>query len=327
MRVLAASARSPRGRWTATGGPSEGRFRRLALLLVALAAGLLATPRPALAWGAAGHRIVCEIAWNELTSRVKTHLKEILATDPQHPQFNEICNWPDKVRDEPAFADDKVRHYVDSSVPGTGIDLARDCPERCIVEGIQHYARIVIDGGTPQRSQLQALAFVGHFVGDIHQPLHVGYTRDAGGNKIHVRPAAGAKLIDLHQLWDNNLVEALPGSWREVAARLEARISDDDRAFTGTQLDPLAWAEETHRVAVRWAYDLPDGDVVTKAYTDARLRIVEEQLTRAGLRLGSLVNQLLETDATAALFMTGVAARPHNPLMGDDAAIGAKPGK
>lgn len=310
----------------AAGGAAEGRARRL-VAAAALAFVVLAMPRPAHAWGAAGHRIVCEIAWDELTSRVKSHLKEILATDPKNPQFNEVCNWPDRVRDEPAFADDKIRHYVDSSVPGTGIDLARDCPQRCVVEGIERYARIVIDGGTPERSQLQALAFVAHFVADIHQPLHVGYTRDAGGNKIHIRPAPGAKLIDLHEFWDANLVDAIPGSWRDVAARLEGRISDEDRAFTGTQLDPLAWAQETHRLAIRWAYELPPDDIATKAYTDARVRVVEEQLTRAGLRLGSLMNQLLETDATAALFMTGVAARPHNPLMGDDAPVGAKPGQ
>lgn len=307
------------------------RARRVTLLTVVLAAVASGSPREAKAWGFAGHRIVCEIAWNELTARVKSNVRELLATDPDHPQFNETCLWPDLVRDDPRYADDKPRHYLDVHIERGAhgdIDLARDCREHCVTEGIEHYARALIAGGEPNRGSLRALAFLSHFVGDIHQPLHVGFDRDGGGNRIDIRPAVASKRsISLHEYWDTTLVEQIPGSWRDVAARLGARIGDEERAMAGTQLDPLAWARETHRIATEIAYELPEDGVVTNAYGDARRRVVEDQLTRAGVRLGALINQLLESDATAQLFMTGLAAREHNPLMGDDAPTpGPKPG-
>ncbi len=304
------------------------RVRRAALVCTATVLLTAASARDAKAWGFAGHRIVCEIAWNELTARVKSNVRALLATDPDRPQFNETCIWPDLVRDDERYADDKPRHYLNVESRDGNIDLARDCPRHCVIEGIEQYARALIAGGEPNRGSLRALAFLSHFVGDIHQPLHVGFDRDSGGNRIDIRPAVSSRrTITLHEYWDTTLVEQIPGSWRDVAARLGARIGDEERAMAGTQLDPLVWARETHQLATEIAYDLPEDGVVTNAYGDARRRVVEDQLTRAGVRLGALINQLLESDATAHLFMTGLAAREHNPLMGDDAPTpGPKPG-
>ncbi len=281
-------------------------------LAIALTVAFILTPTLASAWSANGHRIVCEIAWNELTSRVKVHVRDILATDRHRKLFNESCDWPDEVRDQPRYEIDKARHYIDAKVDGTNLDRARDCSERCVVEGIEHYAGVLVKGGDGDRTALEALEFLGHFVGDIHQPLHAGFASDNGGNLLRLRPSERSHdLTTLHAFWDYDLVERLPGNWEEVAAKLEARITDTERALEGTKLDPWAWAEESHALARRIAYVRPEGGVASKEYVAERLPVVEQQLQLAGVRLGALLNQLLENDPTAALFMTDLPGRAH----------------
>jgi hypothetical protein len=94
----------------------------------------------------------------------------------------------------------------------TTLDLARDCASLdCVVVAIQRYARyIALPRSTNRRERerrILALRFLGHFVGDLHQPLHVGFAQDQGGNLIDVRTSSGGDTRRLHSVWDEEVLQ------------------------------------------------------------------------------------------------------------------------
>jgi S1/P1 Nuclease len=112
----------------------------------------------------------------------------LLRDDPASG-FPEACVWTDASRGDPAYDWAKPHHYVNVPAGAAGIDLARDCPpERsCIIRAITMHIGTLRDEKTSAADKAQALKFLGHFVGDIHQPLHAGHAEDRGGTAIKVR--------------------------------------------------------------------------------------------------------------------------------------------
>ena len=140
------------------------------------------------------------------------------------------------------------------------------------------------------------MLFLVHFVGDVHQPLHVGDNRDRGGNATQVRFLGDG--TNLHQLWDSGLIRAIGGNDRAWSARLERAITPQ-AARTWSQGNPETWADESLRAA-RLAYqDLAGAPrSVGAGYTlgDPYLRKVEpilvEQMARAAVRLANELNEV-----------------------------------
>ena len=144
--------------------------------------GLCLAPSPAFAWREAGHFAVCEIASRHLSGAAKAEINRLLGGK----DFAAQCTWPDMVRKSPEFKYTYDWHFInleDSQQYFEPATLNRKCDAlRAIVEA---QATLVQPGAT-DANKLQALRFLGHIVGDIHQPLHVGRKSDVGGNNIKV---------------------------------------------------------------------------------------------------------------------------------------------
>lgn len=111
-------------------------------------------------------------------------------------------------------------HYVDIPTDAPGYDVERYCPRnQCVVAKIGRYFRIQRDGSRSDADREEALKFVIHFVGDVHQPLHAADRHDRGGNDVRVVYAV--RDVNLHHVWDTELVEAEAGG---QAALVEASI-------------------------------------------------------------------------------------------------------
>src|SRR3546814_20100718 len=114
---------------------------------------------------------------------------------------SDVANWPDQVQNDPARAalwkQTRSQHYVNFR-GGSDCDYVppRDCRDgRCVVSGLQYYVGVLGDRSQPDAARREALKFVVHFVGDIHQPLQAGYRDDKGGNTYQVQYEGGG-----HQL-------------------------------------------------------------------------------------------------------------------------------
>jgi nuclease S1 len=244
------------------------------------------SPSLALAWGEAGHHIVCEIAWQELDAKTRDTVRELLAGDVDRT-FAKSCSWADRVlrRRDPSF--DRY-HYV--NVP-EGAERVPPCEGKCVVEGIEEFALVLGDLGAPRRDRVLALKLVGHLVGDIHQPLHAGYASDRGGNDVPVE-LLGRKT-NLHAAWDTGLLQSLGRDWQAQARELASGIrAGDRRLWRGS---PRDWAEES--------FALVDGPVyegipaLGDAYVAWARPVLEERLQAAGVRLAALLRRTLTGDA------------------------------
>jgi hypothetical protein len=189
-------------------------------------------------------------------------------------------------------------HYVNIPAGARGFDMARDCGDpkrRCIVWAIDHYARILSDRSRPHGERNEALKFVAHFVGDLHQPLHAGRPGDRGGNDMRVRFFGSAgppeRPLNLHRVWDAEILHRAGHRWRPSAQRLHARTTPAESAAWAT-LDIVGWTNESFRIADEFAYpELPRDRHIGTAYYARALEISERQIQRAGVRLALLLNR------------------------------------
>ena len=258
---------------------------------------LLAIPPAVRPWGFDGHRIVCDLAWREARPETRAAIAEILAGDPDRPSFPDACVWADSVIGDKRYAVDRRRHYVNVPKGSGGFDRSRDCGGVCVVEGIETYTRILL-GGEPgaERSRLEALKFLGHLVGDLHEPLHVAYAEDRGGNEVEVsyfgRKTDGrGEPFSLHKVWDVFLIQDMAADWRQLAGDLERRITPAERQ-EWRQLDILAWTAESFRLAEDEVYRIESDADVDREYLEQHRGTVELRLKQAGVRLALLLDKV-----------------------------------
>jgi hypothetical protein len=160
---------------------------------------------PALAWWDAGHQIVANIAERRLTPAAKRETNELLALEHQR-HLSSIASWADDIRRD--RHETASWHFVDIPLDASRYDPARDCKDGdCVVVQIVRFAHVLADPHAKPRARLEALKFVVHFVGDIHQPLHCENHGDHGGNDVHV--GWFGKPTNLHAVWDGSIIEKM----------------------------------------------------------------------------------------------------------------------
>ena len=209
-----------------------------------LAVALALLPLPAHAWGPLGHRLVALLAWDDLTPQARRQA-EVLLQGEQDPTLAGIASWADDLRKhDPVLGRTSARwHFVNLGEHDCAYEQVRDCPGgNCVVEAIRTQAAILADPERTHAERLQALKFVVHFVGDVHQPLHAGYAHDKGGNDVQVHYRG--KGTHLHALWDLDML---------AAARLDEdayvrRLSSPVPARAAGVVSPAAWAEQSCRI-------------------------------------------------------------------------------
>ena len=120
-------------------------------------------PGPALAWSDLGHRIICEIAFQELEPTARERVKAMIRRDPEFDTFADACIWPDHPRQR------ATEHYVNLPRDAEGLEqdpwpLAADC----VVSAIEKDLAVLSSSTATEREQLEALKYLGHWVGDVH---------------------------------------------------------------------------------------------------------------------------------------------------------------
>ena len=264
-------------------------------LLAALLAATVVVPA-AQAWGPLGHSVVAALAQQQLDPAAAAEVKHLLAAD-HTDRLADVAAWPDQLRDDPAldglWKRTRKLHYVNfRGGPACDYVPPRDCRDgECGVAGLAHYVALLGDTSRSDADRLQALIFVTHFVGDIHQPLHGGYRDDQGGNTYQVRfEGAGSNL---HKVWDSGLLETRGLAWPAYAARLAAEGPVTLPPPIAPLDNPYAqWAEASCRLTAAPGF-YPDGHRIEPAYVEAELPLAEHQLRLAGARLAELLNTTL----------------------------------
>lgn len=280
-------------------------IRRLALILAALAAAWCV---PALAWGAYGHRTVAAIALANVTPATRARIAVLLKSERglgtpkcRVRTLQDAAVWPDCIKGESwRWGYASAWHYQDNPVCGT-FDIKRDCAGgNCVSAQIERNRRILADRTLPSAQRLEALAFLAHFVGDIHQPLHGADNHDQGGNAVK-SPYGIAPGWNLHSIWDTAMAErAISAAQPPLVRRYDAA----ERAEMGGG-KPEDWLRESWQIARDFLYpqafggkipcDAPEPKVTTwpEPVIAASLPIVQKRIEQAGLRLAAMLDATL----------------------------------
>ena len=274
---------------------------RLALLL-----GLSVPCAPALAWAALGHPLIGELAQRHLTPAASAQVSALLAGQ-REPTLAGVAYWADALRsqDPATYKRTAPWHYLNAKGGGCDFQLARDCPDgNCVVGAIEKQRAILADASQPREARRDALKFIVHFVGDVHQPMHASSHTDAGGNGFQVslrtdlEPEAYARKqyvdgimgTNLHSVWDYYILGEKRLGVQAYAERLDALPWPPMGG--GPPSPPLAWATESCRlVDARKLY--PDSHKMDRGYMDAMRPLAEQRLRQAAYRLATLLNDTL----------------------------------
>jgi hypothetical protein len=124
-----------------------------------------------------------------------------------------------------------------------------------------------------------------HLVGDIHQPLHVGYGEDKGGNTIDVDFLG--KSTNLHHVWDSDIIDV---SGITLNGCLKLANSLPKKEVQALQkVSPLDWMNDS-RALLPEVYNFKD-HMITQEYVDINKEVVKKQLLKGGIRLAAVLHQ------------------------------------
>lgn len=256
-------------------------------LAVLLAATLLSGP--AFAWGKEGHAIIADIAESQLSPQAWSAAQKLLALDnAQH--LADVASWADehkavqRANPNELHVSHSIRLPLDHS--GYVPDL---CPSHfCAVAALLKYDGVLSNHSLPDAQREEALKYVVHLVGDVHQPLHT--SANGGG---HINVTFDGQPTYLHKVWDTGMIKEHGGGAENIARELMS--SEKGLNYGG---DPASWALEGRDIARDKIFtQVPQNPTQTVTlpnnYGQMNWPIVAARLTQAGMRLAAMLNKAL----------------------------------
>lgn len=257
------------------------------------------------AWGIEGHKVVADIAYSRLTPTAQRVVDYYLggvtlpaaAPFPDDYDHTTQGRWSQKL------------HYVNVPRDATEYTNAYCDPEGCAVSAILNYTKqLAVEGPSGPVCSFDhgdlpcPLVFVTHLVGDLHQPLHVGYGDDEGGNTVQIDFLG--KKGNLHQVWDRFIIEKYKPDWKSFSQELQSYMEQNPKVVAQyeTVTDIAKWSNESFQYVRNDVYKFdPNGLNVKATYLGERyysnnLPIVQQRLIAAGVRLGALINTVFSSN-------------------------------
>ncbi|KAK9934731.1 hypothetical protein M0R45_021865 [Rubus argutus] len=262
-------------------------------------------------WGNEGHTTVCRIAQSRLSEAAADAVKQLLPKYAEN-DLGSVCIWADHVKFRYHWS--SALHYIDTPDNLCTYQYDRDCKDengdkgRCVAGAINNYTtQLLTYSSASSKSEYnltEALLFLSHFLGDIHQPLHVGFTSDRGGNTINVHWYT--RKQNLHHIWDDNIIETAEERFYDsnvdqlvdaIKQNITTKWADEVKAWETCSLNKTAcpdiYASEGIKAACNWAYKgVDEGSVLQDPYFLSRLPIVNRRLAQGGVRLAATLNRI-----------------------------------
>lgn len=283
-------------------------LRALSLVVLAGAA------HAAFAWSATGHMVIAAIAKRELTPYALSEAERLLkvgATD-RATDFISSGPWADDVRND--HPESGPWHYINLHFRSDRKRVTNQPEKDNVVAAIEKFRKILADKSKSDAERADALRYLIHFVGDIHQPLHaVARDSDAhpqgdrGGNDFDIQPPfflanQPRPPRNLHSLWDSG-VGLFPYIDRPLTADGRKTVQAQADAFIASlprdsmkdlsHRTPMEWAQESLAAAKKTVYDIREGTVPGQEYVENGQRLVAQRATLAGYRLADILNESL----------------------------------
>lgn len=252
---------------------------------------LLFTSSQGFAWGPEGHRIVAQIAEDNLTQEAKNGVKKLLGD----LSLAQVANWADTVKGQKEWSHTRPWHFVDIADSET-YETAPHAPEGDSITAITQLVNELKNPKSTEITKQNALKFIVHFVGDLHQPLHVGRPTDRGGNDIKV--IFEGKQKNLHSVWDSGMITHQQMSYLQYVNSLAVQSflvpSYDISEISFSQI--IAEAMGARMSIYNFKQTSPNSPaVLDEKYLKQNVPTVNERLIMGGKRLATLINSIFRT--------------------------------
>ena len=266
---------------------STSQTLSILLTLLAVATG----SSQALAWGHEGHGVIGILSLETLSTDSRLELNSVLGSlDDQ--TIIEACNWPDAVRKTDEWKWSYPQHFVNIPKGEPIYSKRRDCPDGlCATEALKKYAIQLGDKRASQQQRVQAFSWLCHLTGDLHQPLHAGYSGkafDRGGNNVEI--TFNNEEMNLHHFWDRALIYDSAGD-RQNLLKIVAGIPKVKAGDNWTPEMVNSWTEESHQLVENEMY--PDDPDISQTYQDDSWGLLQHRLSTAAERLALILNTVL----------------------------------
>ncbi|GAM07593.1 S1/P1 nuclease [Novosphingobium sp. MBES04] len=251
-----------------------------------LLAASLVFASPANAWGPIGHRITGAIADENLSGLARANVRVLLGSE----DLAEAATWPDDMKSNPDplwQTQASPWHYV--TVGGDDYRPSDTPPTGDAMTALSRFTATLRDPKAEADDKRQALRFIVHIIGDLHQPLHAGNGADRGGNSVTV--TWFGKPSNLHSVWDSALIEQRSLSYSEYAAWLSRSVTPNE-IITWSERDPAVWIHES--IALRKSI-YPAAPALSWDYAYEHRQDIDDRLKRAGIRIAAYLNWVFDT--------------------------------
>ncbi len=237
---------------------------------------LLFIPSEVFAWGEKGHEIVAEIAFKQLDKKTKKLILSYL----DGMTIEQAATWMDDIKKDHAYDKLKPLHYVNFE---KGEVVKDTCCDNIIqtlnstIKDLKHYKDF------SKEEVKTKICFLFHLMGDLHQPLHVGYGSDKGGNSFQVN--FNSKGTNLHGLMDYGIIENKNITLKDCLKYNNYSTQQKESLCNGSVLD---WAKES-RSNLGEIYST--NKQIDDAYVETNAKLIKSQIQKAGIRLGGILNE------------------------------------
>lgn len=254
-------------------------FRQLSLLAFAAF-----TCVSAFAYDAVGHRIIADIAYQNLTPAARRQVDLVLGTRGMIYE----ATWADEIRSDKAYSYSYQWHYqdLDDNMSDAQIKSLLKNPT---AEGKHLF--YALDSLTTllkkDRNNAEALKFIVHLTGDLHQPLHMGRKDDKGGNTVEYNWFG--KKANLHSVWDGSLIEYKKMSFSEYSSYLQYKYEPKRESYKKCGILESVIAAYQVRNAI-YAYDYTEKSNYLYAYKF--MDSLDDMLYRGGIQLATILNSI-----------------------------------
>ena len=243
------------------------------------------------AWGTTGHRVIAQIAEQNLTKKAKKQVNKALEGYP----MAYWADWADNIKSDETdkWVHTHKWHFVNFSANLSKqqlIEEAENVKQDNVYSEIPKLSETIKNKTSTVEEKRFALYFLIHLVGDLHQPMHIGREEDLGGNKINVSWFNAP--TNIHSVWDSKLIDHEKYSYTEYAQILNILTKEQKKSLQKGSLED--WLFETYEIANEIYATIEKGDKLSFKYPYKYKNTVELQLQRAGLRLAALLNEIFK---------------------------------
>ena len=244
-----------------------------------------------ISWGVTGHRTVALIAANHLTPQAKAAVADLLDGE----SMASVSNWADEVKNEPKFKHTAGWHFIDLpdnlNIPNFE-RLIKHSSQSNIYGAFISSLRTIERPNSSKEQKAQALKFIIHLVGDIHQPMHIGSDKNQAGTTKLIQ--INGKFTDLFTLWENTLLDNHKLSDVQLAKRLDNATLTQLKTWENDNV--MTWIWESYQVKKHICEDIRSGANLDNRTVKQQLKTANKQIEKAGIRLAGVLNELFKYD-------------------------------